>query len=61
MWFFFYFNFGGNYDILNSKSPCTLLNKNINFNKNEAELKMENLTHNFRDEPCASARIRIAN
>ena len=31
-----------------SKSPCILLNKNINFNKNEAESKMENPTHKFR-------------
>ena len=26
-----------------------LLNKNINFDKNEAESKMENLTHSFRE------------
>ena len=38
-----------NYDVLKSKNPCILLNKNTNFNKNEAELKMENLTHSFRE------------
>ena len=39
MWLFYYFNFEGNYDVLKSKSPCILLDKNINFNKNETELK----------------------
>ena len=30
-----------------SKSPCFLLNKNINFNKNERESEMENpILHN---------------
>ena len=37
------------YDILKSKSTCILSNKNINFNKNETESKMENPTHSFRD------------
>ena len=41
-------NFGRSYDVLKSKSPCILLNKNINFNKNETESKMENRTHSFR-------------
>ena len=49
MWFFYYFNFERNYDVLKSTSPCILLNKNINFNKNETESKMENLTHSFRE------------
>ena len=31
------------------KRPCILLNKNINFNKNETESKMENPTHSFRE------------
>ena len=44
-----WFNFESNYGVLNSKSPCFLLNKNINFNKNKAELKMENPTHSFRE------------
>ena len=33
-----------NFDIPNSKRPCILLNKNISFNKNETESKMENPT-----------------
>ena len=41
VWLFYYFNFERNYDVLKSKSPCILLNKNINFNKNETESKME--------------------
>ena len=49
MWFFYYFNFERNYDVLKSTSPCILLNKNINFNKNETESKMENLTHSFTE------------
>ena len=37
-----------------SKSPCFLLNNNINFNENKdgirkTESKMENSTHNFRE------------
>ena len=35
VWLFYYFNFERNYDVLKSKSPCILLNKNINFNKDE--------------------------
>ena len=51
-----------NYDVLKSKSPCILLNKNINFNKNETESKIENPTQFQRDKPCALAHIiRIAN
>ena len=41
--------FERNYDVLKSKTPCILLNKNINFNKNETESKMENHTHSFRE------------
>ena len=48
IWLFYYFNFERNYDVLKSKSPCFLL-KNINFNKNETELKIENPTHTFRE------------
>ena len=47
--FFYYFNFGSNYDVLKSKSPCILLNKYINLNINERESKMENPTHSFRE------------
>ena len=43
MLLFLYFNFERNYDVLKSKSPCILLNKNINFNKNETESKMKSL------------------
>ena len=44
---FHYFNFEMNFDVLKSKSPRILLNKNMNFNKNEAETKMENPIHSF--------------
>ena len=39
VWLFYYFYFERNYDVLKSKSPCFLLNKNISFNKNETELQ----------------------
>ena len=42
VWLLYYFYFERNYDELKSKSLCFLLNKNINFNKNETGLKMEN-------------------
>ena len=45
----YYFCFERNYDVLKSKSPYFLLSKNIKFNKNKTELKMENLTHSFRE------------
>ena len=31
------------YEVLKSKSLCILLNKNINFDKNQTKLRMENL------------------
>ena len=46
-WLFYCFYFERNYDVLKLKSPCFLLNKNKNFNKNETESKMENPTHSF--------------
>ena len=49
MWLFYYFNFEKNCYVLKLKSPCTLLNNNINFNKHEMESKMENLTHSFTE------------
>ena len=49
MWLFHYSISERNYDVLNSKSPCILLSKNINFNKNETESKMENTTPSFRE------------
>ena len=48
MWLLYYFNFERNDDVLNSKSPYFLLNKNANINKNETESKIENLIHIFR-------------
>ena len=49
MWLFYYFNFERSYDVLKSKSPCTFLNKNTEFNKNEMESTMENPTDSFRE------------
>ena len=49
MWLFYYFHFEKSYGILKPKSSCILLNKNINFNKNEIESEMENPTHSFRE------------
>ena len=60
MWLFYYFNFERNYDAKKSKSQCILSNKNINFNKNETESKMENPTHSFRETNLVLlAHIRI--
>ena len=49
MLLFYCFNFERNYDVLKSKNPSMLLNKNIDFNKNDTESKMENSTHSFRE------------
>ena len=49
MWLFYYLRFERNYDVLKSKIPCILLNKNINFNKSKTESKMENPTHSFKE------------
>ena len=38
-----------NYEVLKSKSPCILLNKNTNLNKNKTESKIEDPTHSFRN------------
>ena len=47
---FCYFQFKRNYEFLKSKSPCFLLNKNMNFNKNEINLKMGNpIALQFKD------------
>ena len=59
MWLFYNFCFERNYDVLTLKSPCFLLNRNTNFNKDETESKMENPTQFYRNEPCASAHIRM--
>ena len=45
----FYFNFERNYNVLKSKGPWILLNKNINFNKSKRESKMKNPTYSFRE------------
>ena len=42
MWLFYHFNFERKYDILKSKGSGIVFNKNINFNTNETESKMEN-------------------
>ena len=39
MWRFYYFNFERSYDVLKSKSSCTLLNKYINLIKTERNQK----------------------
>ena len=36
--------------MLKSKSPGVLLNKNIDFNKNQTKSIMENPTHGFREK-----------
>ena len=47
--FFIIFVFARNHDVLKSKSPSFLLNKNINLNKNETGSKIENPTSSFRE------------
>ena len=44
---FYNLNFERYYNVL--KSAYNLFNKNINFNKNETESKMENPTRSFRE------------
>ena len=56
VWILYYFNFERNYDVLKSKIPCILLNKNINFDKDETESKMGNLTRCFRETNFARFR-----
>ena len=48
-WLFYYFYFERNYDVLKSRRPCFLLNKNVNFSKNELQSKMGNATRKFRE------------
>ena len=47
IWLFHNSNSQWNYEVLKWKSPCILLNENINFNKNETGSKMENPTHSL--------------
>ena len=42
MWLFYNLNFDRNYYVLKSKGSCAFFNKNINFNANNTESKMEN-------------------
>ena len=49
VWRFYYFIFERNVWRFEVKSLCILLNKNINFNKNETESNIENLTDIFRE------------
>ena len=49
VWFLYYSYFERNFYILKSESLCSLLNKNMNFNKNETESKLENPTHRSRE------------
>ena len=53
-------HFKMSYDVSKSKIPDILLNKNINFNKNETVSIMENPTHNFRDTSLDLAHVIIA-
>ena len=46
---FLLFNLERNYGVSKSKCSCILLNKNINFNKNNKESKMKNPTYSFRE------------
>ena len=60
---FCYFNCERNYeyDVLKSKNLWFLLNKNINLIKTRQTRKWKVPNPLVRDEPCASAHIRIAN
>ena len=57
----FYFNFERKYDVLKSKSPCILLNKNINFNWNVTESKIENPreTNLVFQSPCKNRKLKV--
>ena len=55
---FYYFNFERNFEVLELKSPYILLNKNINFNRNETESKMENPAHSFRGKKLVLQLIK---
>ena len=49
VWYFYYFDLERKHDVLKSKIPRFLLNKNMNFSKSETESIMENDTHTFRE------------
>ena len=52
MWLIYYFSFERNFDVLKSKSPWILLNKNI------TESKIENPTHSFRETDVVLQAIK---
>ena len=56
VWLFYYFDFERIYDVLNSKSPCILLNKNINFIKTKQNWKRK-ISHTVseRENLCFSS------
>ena len=53
MWLFYYFSFEKNYDILKSKSPCTLLNKTLIKTKRNRKWK---IPHSFRERNLVLCR-----
>ena len=63
MQLFCLFNFERNYDVSKSKNPSFLLNKKVNFNKNETGSIIENPSHAFREtnlvlQPILESRIK---
>ena len=60
MWLLHYFNFERNYDVLKSNSPCILLNKNINFNKNTKWNLKWKIPHSFRETNLDEPHIKIS-
>ena len=59
MWFFYCLNSERNYDVLKSKTPSFLLNKNINFNKNGSESKLENPIQSFRETILSFSSYKV--
>ena len=45
MWLFYYFDFEKNHDVFKSKSPSILLNKTVNFNKNDTYYEVDNSSY----------------
>ena len=45
VWLFYDFDFKNNYGVLKSKSPCFLLDKNVNFHRNATESKKWKIPH----------------
>ena len=59
MWLFLCFDFERSYNVLKSKIRCIFLNKNINFNKNKMELKIENPTLCFSSYKNRKLKIKL--